>query len=525
MPSRGVPCRQCAEREETPHGGGPPDPVRRGSDTESRANGEPESITVPATVVASRRMVRARRHQPTEFAPWLANARDQLDELGPTVTRLYLIGDRPDRSAEGVRRWAHGEPLPAGWDHHPRGHHTSGHSPVFRFVRADGPAVEIHRAAAWFGDRHELDPATAAEAWDRLGRMIGRAFDEGQLFATPATTGRYLWSRTIPPGHSWPVLDPELQELIRSTSGQGRIELRPLPADTIPRFVEYDGRMMYGALCWGLAGGNVTHDTGDTYEGQTRGRYRVTFQVPRDWTHVGILGAPAETGGWHYPSRPGQRAQSWVDGAELGIAIAQGWRVKIHERILFDGYRGTGPLDRWAKTLIRLRERAAELVEHGRMAPAVGELVAAGIRSIIVQGIGAFQGRQRTVTRSSSSIAEVPAGAVGRHVVDGDHVWTETIESGLPSMNHPEWSTAIWARARARLLICPTGQRHAPAGALALDPATILAFRTDALYLTEDPRWPDDGAAGRLRHTQTIEGPHATPRDVWDLLALQQGER
>ena len=518
FPTAGVECSACAEKEnDRPKAAAPgdaPAPTKA-------APCEAEGSTAPPARVASRRMVRNYRTKPTVFVAWPATVRELLELVGDDVERVYLIGDRPDQTAAGVRAWATGE-LPPGWSHGEAGHYTTGGSPVLRYTRR-GRSLEVHRAASWFGDG-PIDEDDAGEAWRLLERLCERTFDRGQLLSTPSTTGRYLWSRTLPDGAEWPVLPDELQERIRSTSGQGRIELLELEADELPALVEYDGRIMYGALCWGLAGGQARHDTGDTFAGQQRGRYRVTYEVPRDWSHVGLLPAANEDGpGWRYPRRPGELAGAWVDGAELAIAIQQGWRVRIHERILFDGYRGTaGPLDKWARLLLEAREKVTRAVEAGRMTAPVGELVAAGVRAILIASIGAFHGRPRKVTRASTRIEDVPAHAEGRHVIDGTtYVWTELERSGWSHMAHPEWSSAIWARARARLLRCPTGRRGEYAGALSVPASTVLAMRTDALYLTADPEWHDDGAAGRLRRKEVIGGPIPTPRTTAELLELR----
>src|SRR5260221_684717 len=83
--------------------------------------------------------------------------------------------------------------------------------------------------------------------------------------------------------------------------------------------------------------------------------------------------------------------------------------------------------------------------------------------------------------------------------VDGDRlVWVEQAPNATPDLAHPEWSSTIWARARARLLSAPSST-----GALSLDSSQVVAFSTDAIYATCDPHWPDDGTVGRWRLKET----------------------
>src|SRR5690606_21657835 len=102
---------------------------------------------------------------------------------------------------------------------------------------------------------------------------------------------------------------------------------------------------------------------------------------------------------------------------------------------------------------------------------------------------------------------------------EGDKlVWTELTEPAWPEMAHPEWSAQVYGRARARLLSAPGG-----AGALGVERSELVAFRTDAIYMTTDPHWNDDGRPGRYRHVRTIPGPIKRPTTQRELLAVRDG--
>jgi hypothetical protein len=281
---------------------------------------------------------------------------------------------------------------------------------------------------------------------------------------------------------------------------------------------------MYAGCVRELGHGVPTLDRSDEFAGYTRGRYRVTFQVPDEWEHVGLLGVhdDGKGGGWRWPAEPGEEGAAWVDACELRLALDHRWPVKIHERLLFPEHRGR-PLDRWSDALVKMRTAVLHRVAIGALSPEVGELAAAAVRSIVLHGIGALHGTPHRVTMSSLDPGDVPAAAGSTWRVDGDvHVWAEDRGQAWPDLVHPEWSSAVWARARCRLLSAPTGTAGTYAGALHVDPRTVVAFRTDAVYLAVDPRWPDDGAAGRLRRRDVIPGPHRWPATSRQLLSIKR---
>jgi hypothetical protein len=454
------------------------------------------------------------------FVAQVLDAGALLASLPDDVRTVQLVGGRPGGDADGFALW---RSTCSGWS---EGEHyvESLMFPVLRYERHER-RVDVSRAASWFGEgAYTVDDARDAMA--AVARIIGELFGGAELWATAATTGRELWRSSIPAGRSWPVLDDETQDIIRSTSGQGRVELRDV-GDELPGLAELDGRFMYGALCWGLPTGRPIRGPGEFpgWRPQTRGRFHCRWKVPAGWDHVGLLPAKDDAGGWRYPATPGEVAQGWVDGCELAIARARAWPVEVLEHLVFDVEDGD-PLRTWADKLVTAWERAGELRGIADE-PAVTyvPLVRAAVRSILLHGVGAFAGRPHMVTLTSDDPAAIPRGAVMPRWEGERWVWGERTGSATPELSHPEWATAVWARCRARLLDGPTGARGVRSGALHLPASSVVAMRTDALYLTERPAWPDDGKVGRLRLKAWQEGPLRAPRTVSELLRARDHGR
>jgi hypothetical protein len=152
--------------------------------------------------------------------------------------------------------------------------------------------VRLYRAAAYFGE--DASRATCAEAWERLeGALRGRYGTPAA--GTPGTTGRWLlgntWGRA---GRWWPTLGPELAQLIRESSPQGRFELYPAAAAGGSRLYKYDARLAYVALAQQceLPVGEpqlVSRFTGDQW---APSRWHVVFQAPSRWHGVGRVSVP-----------------------------------------------------------------------------------------------------------------------------------------------------------------------------------------------------------------------------------------
>lgn len=372
--------------------------------------------------------------------------------------------------------------------------HADGRYPVLR-DRDSGTTVRW--AAAWFGEGVTVDEADAT--WSALERWIGSVFGYGaRPIGNPATTGRDLWLRSIPEGRAWPCVSPAVGAWIRSTGGQGRVELRPPASEVVPMLVEYDMRFAYAACLRELPIGEPVEWSG-AFDPWKRGRYLVSWEAPDGWRAPGILRSAGD-GGVSWPLS----GSGWVDAVELDLAMRHGWRVEIEAGRVWDE---TGdPFRGWLRPFVDAYNTAGP---RWRFA----------LRSIVLHTIGAMFGADRSVTRMGDA---PPADAEGLQLLtSGSWRWIEREPAVWPETHHPEWTTTVWARARTRLLSAPgvgqrTGALHVPDG------CEVVAFRTDAVYLTADPGWLDDGAIGRFVHKRTVAG-GAWPRSTAALMALRGG--
>lgn len=485
------------------------------------------------TDLSTTRLHRHLKQRQVAFCATGATAGDTLAALPAGTQTAYLIGPAP---ASGWLPWALSGLDDGSWE--PSDHYLDATAPVLRYVSQGGRRVELHRATQWFG-HGRYSAAQAAEGWEMLGRVIGQTFPDATLLATPATTARELFLRTIPRGRAYPVLDLDTQRLIRSTDGQGRIEVLPpgghksdWDCDNMPALFEYDGRLMYAALCRELPAGVPIHDAGDTYLGQTRARYLVRVTVPRDWDEpFGLLGHKRDDGSrlWEYPNERGRTFTTWADGAELWILAKHApewWRdLRILERLHWPNVDGGRPLDNWAAKLIDARALCERIAQQSHDLEHAAGLAALAVRSLILHGIGAFHGRAqpRTGYARAGEPLDLPAAATNVRL-EGDWI-VYTIPGREPSgdswrarLSHPEWSAAVWARARARLLAAPGST-----GALYRTDGEVVAFRTDAVYLTARQRWNDDGRIGRFRCKSWRAGPMPWPANGTELLELRDG--
>lgn len=411
-----------------------------------------------------------------------------------------------------------------------------------RFEHAQtGQKVDVKVAAEWFGDL-ELTPEDARQAWAITAQALKQADEKATMFLSPTATGANLWALSLPRNVDPVHVEDDLANEIRSTSGQHHVEhlvagpdfidhddVLPLvqPRQYIQNFAYVDGRFMYASVCKELGIGPARRlnraaafELLDT-QPYARARYYVRFTVPQGWNHIGILPvkAPGSTSRWIYPNRPGATHETWADSSEIFVAIKNGWLIDPLEAIEFtttttgrknDGTMGevkTRPLDTFAERMIRTREL---VMSHPEIPDTVRAAVAGALRAIVLQTIGGFHSPGRSSTVVVESALEVPPEYQHSLQQHGDvfsyKIPTPSINDRSRQFYHPEFSTQIWGRARARLLSSPAANKHR-AGVLTLDPSTVLGVYGDAVYTTEIPTWSlptsngggDDGKVGRLR--------------------------
>lgn len=475
------------------------------------------------------------------------------------VERIYITaGDPWHRDADrypylrdAVAAWLNA-PIP-GWRtdtgrgrDRMAGHFVHPRNPVGRYQRDNGDQhVEIRSVGEWF-DLDGDDPTTVRDAFVLLWQALRRHWPDAVLMGSPSQTGRDLWTRTIPTrgqyAEGFPVLSEELRSLLHATAGQGRNELitPPRVPEQLPQLVEYDRTFAYAKHTWKSPVGTPRRITAHTFASwsekeQTRalygcGHWHVRVTVPDAWNHVGLLPAPAPGDRtWHYPSRPGDTFTTWAGGPEIHTALAnpiQPWKIEILDGILWDDGK---PLDDWAK---KLKETWTNLTAQAHFQgdaqqARAAHLAARAVRAILLYGIGSFAQRPRMVTGTTPRALErdVPPDAEIIGFDDELITWQKPTGFSRDPNAHPEWAAAIWSGARAALL----SQRHRDddtyAGALHTPPGTVVAFRTDALYLTQPQNWPYHHQPGDYLLKGHITGPLPAPTIEEELLTLRNAGR
>jgi hypothetical protein len=423
------------------------------------------------------------------------------------------------------------------------------HDQMFAWVRREGGALlGVYTAAAWFGT-NDLTPETFARAHTDLARALRRQplWQDVYLLDTPARTGLDLWRVSIG-RHTvngryvtleYPILPDGVRTLIRATSGQGRFELPPPPGGSegyAPALNYLDKRLAYAAPALDELGiGPVTHDEASDYAGWQPARYRVAYQVPDGWAHLGLFMTkdPAKQAGWVYPRTPGETGETWLDAAELRIALGpfpqtcpdcercyrindgarcsqHGWPFSIRERLVFTKGR---PLHAWAEKLVAARDNCYT-------GPA-----RAAARNILLHTIGAFHDTPRPATHYGVA-ADVPNGVAVDTLLlpSGEELYAWQLRSQEPPTDstHPELSSQVWARTRVGMLLHRPYGTEKYLGALTLPFEQIVALRLDALYSTVDPGWPDNGGPGAFRLKGHLAGPLPWPREEWELAIVKE---
>ncbi|HEY7350389.1 MAG TPA: hypothetical protein VH599_18890 [Ktedonobacterales bacterium] len=386
-------------------------------------------------------------------------------------------------------------------------------------ARRGDRTIEIRLASASFF-KDGADLAIVTRAWKALRQIVGRHGGGLPLLGSPGSIGLALLERLLPAGSSYPVQSEAIRALLHTHSPQPRKEcLTASTLEHIPGFHYLDGRWMYAAcLIYSFPVGSPERDCLDQFERYRPGWYRITATIPADWQQVGLLPVPGERMGsekpWTWPATPGAvLADLWVSEPELRLALEQGWACTIHERLLFAGQK---VLRTWQERLVRMRADAE------RLAPNLRPLVSGAIREILLHAVGRWHMQsweeERTLTldewtRLASSLsADEQMSAYQRETGVMSYVAKRPLSGRETKWLRPEWSAYVWAYCRVLLT----------RRLLSLPRATILGVNTDAIYVTVDPGWPDDGTPGSFRSKGVLAGPLAAPRTEEDLRRLKE---
>ena len=154
-------------------------------------------------------------------------------------------------------------------------------------------------------------------------------------------------------------------------------------------------------------------------------------------------------------------------------------------------------------------------------------LASRAVRSILLYGIGSFAQRPRMITGTTPRTMErdVPPEA---EIIGFDNeliTWQRPTGFARDPNAHPEWAAAIWSAARAALLTQYHRDDDTHAGALHTPPGTVVAFRTDAVYLTTPQNWPYRHRPGDYLIKGHLPGPVEAPTDEEQLLTLRDTGR
>ncbi|MFF9397015.1 hypothetical protein [Streptomyces griseoluteus] len=426
------------------------------------------------------------------------------------------------------------------------GHFVHARNPVGRFQRDSGEQhVEIRSVGEWF-DTDGDDPAVIRDAFVLLWQALRRHWGDAVIMGSPSQTGRDLWTRTIPTrgqyAEGFPVLSEELRGLLHATAGQGRNELLTPPrvSAQLPQLVEYDRTFAYAKHTWKSPVGTPRRITAATFASWSEkeqmralygcGHWQIRVTVPDTWNHVGLLPAPAPGDrAWHYPATPGTTFTTWAGGPEIHTALTNPltpWKIEILDGILWEDGK---PLDDWAKKLKETwTNLSAQAHFQGDAQQArAAHLASRAVRAILLYGIGSFAQRPRMVTGTTPRTLErdIPPDAEIIGFDDEQITWQKPTGFSRDPNAHPEWAAAIWSGARAALLTQRHRDDNVHAGALHTEPGSVVAFRTDALYLTQPQAWPHHHQPGDYLLKGHLTGPVAAPTTEGELLGLRDAGR
>ncbi|MGW0702305.1 hypothetical protein ACWD0A_23910 [Streptomyces sp. NPDC002867] len=489
-------------------------------------------------------------------APTAAAILEAVFHALPTgIERIFITGGNPWHShadqhpflKDAVAAWLNA-PIP-GWrtdtgrgKDRMAGHFVHPRNPVGRYQALNSDHhVEIRSAGEWF-DTEGATPHVVRDAFVLLWKALRAHWPDAVLMGSPSQTGRDLWTRTIPTrgqyADGYPVLSEELRGLLHATAGQGRTELLTPPhvPEQLPALVEYDRTFAYAKHTWKSPVGTPQRVTAARFASWSEkeqvkalygcGHWHVRVTVPHDWNHVGLLPAPAPGDRvWHYPATPGTTFTTWAGGPEIHTALTnpiQSWKIEILDGILWEDGK---PLDDWSK---KLKEAWASLAAQAELhgdpdQRQAAHLASRAVRALLLYGIGSFAQRPRMVTGTTPRTHErdVPADAEIIGFTDDTITWQRPTGFSRDPNAHPEWAAGIWSAARAALL----SQRHRDdnihAGALHTPPGAVVAFRTDALYLTSTQNWPYHGQPGDYLLKGHLTRPVSAPTTEDELLALR----
>ena len=424
-----------------------------------------------------------------------------LSRVPPDARDVLLCGPVPASDLAGLVPWIYHAAVMDQWED--AGTYLGqeeDHAPTIALAQA-GRQVRLRWSSAWCDT--DLPACEMHAAFARLDGLLGRLFRNRCLnFASPVALGRHLMASAwridnilVPPA------PPEVRATITEGSPQGRHQCLTLPdLQTLPGLYGYDMRLAYLWCCKGLPYGAVEQEQVTPLQPDAH-KVEARWAAPEGWSHLGLL--PERQQGWAYPAY----GRGLVDRREAELAARNDW-------ILWQtvGYRWQheGALDRWSDGLLKALRDTKDDPTLARM-----------LRRVALNSIGSLHRssvrRYRALPAGRES--DLPRGCDNlRMSEDGQrYFWYE--ESPIAARGllyvHPEWTTTIWARCRARLA----------QAALQFPREQVIALRQDCLFVTHPhPTWGDDGAVGRFRLKESYPGPLSAPHTLEEFDAMRREE-
>jgi hypothetical protein len=468
----------------------------------------------------------------------LADVLDMLERF-PAGTRpqtLYLIGGGKASTIPPRDWWT--APARAGWDidDYERKTHAA------TYQRGEGRAkikLYVRASSVWFDDlADQAEPRLVRAAYLALRDLGNKHFDpKCTLLDTPSMTGQDWLRRTLPTARTggtkgrapveYPAAPAALVDMLYHNATQGRMQFCPHPdvvGQEVAGLYVLDARWQYAACLSNLPVGIPDHDSypygADAIEAfvpYAPGWYRVAARVPLDWRHLGLIGDPTradENANDKWPDAPGawigEDGGVWIGGAQLGLAIEQGWPVLIFERWVYrdvERMPGANPAGEFRRRMVELRKEASDTRHYPAEQAA---LMAAGARSIVIAAIGRWHARSRAKLQITPGAQEksIKGNIPGMTFVDhkaNTVYWYKEIPFTEEQRIYcqPQWSASVWDRSAFR-----TNRQ-----ALYYPRRDILAVRSDALVLLHKLvlHDPDYGNPGEWRYKEQIPGPLLCP--------------
>lgn len=473
------------------------------------------------------------------LAPW-------LDIAATHNYRQIMFTGGWDAAHTPDREWWVDAPAAAGWTVEPYVPDPRYATYTRRDEAGGRHKITVRMSAAWYDDCDQT--VLIREAHTTLARLLKASFDtRAVLMGTPARTGQDLLLRSLPEGVSYLPAPDDVRDILNtefySKDGhrhllfpQGRMEfVAPEDAPPVSDLYLLDARWMYAAHIRNSSSGSmpvltdehweIVHDDLPDFEPYRAGFYRVDFQAPDDWHHIGLLPVwGGERTCWPARDEEGYyNRESWASEPEIRLALAHGWGMIIRERLLFapQGTPGGDPCRAWAEKLIALRAHLDATDAGGAT-----RLLSAAVRHLLIDTVGRWRRSDRRELHATlpGHEDEIPEDAeeftpIYEH---GVHVRSEwygraPLDPMQQAMYRPEWAAMVWGRARAAL----------NSAALQFDPHDLVALRSDALAVRGGiEELPDDGKPGRFRLKREwhFDPPRSCPHDETAWRALVGGE-